>query len=68
LIACHHTSDEIAKMIGADTLGFLPVNTLHELIGGYGCCSACFDGDYPTKIPSDTRKDRFEQKLSAVES
>ena len=26
--------------------------------------SACFDGDYPTSIPEDTRKDQFEQKLS----
>ena len=26
--------------------------------------SACFDGEYPTAIPTDTRKDRFEQKLS----
>lgn len=27
-------------------------------------CSACFDGDYPTQVPTDTRKDRFEQRLS----
>lgn len=26
--------------------------------------SGLFDGDYPTAIPSDTRKDRFRQKLS----
>ena len=29
-----------------------------------GFCSACFDGDYPTEVPSDTRKNRFEQRLS----
>ena len=65
LIACHHSTEEIADMIGADSLGFLPVSCLHELIGHHGYCSACFDGRYPTPIPTDTRKDRFEQKLSA---
>ena len=64
LIACHHTVSEIAKIIGADTLGFLPVSELSALIGGSGYCSACFSGNYPTNISTDTRKDRFEQKLS----
>ena len=64
LVACHHSADEIAKMIGADSLGFLPVECLGELTGGRSCCSACFDGEYPTDIPADTRKDRFEQRLS----
>lgn len=64
LIACHHTVDEIAEIIGADTLGYLPVDTLSEMIGGHEYCSACFDGRYPTEIPKDTRKDRFESKLS----
>ena len=52
---------------GADSLGYLPVSKLHSLIGGCGYCSACFDGDYPTAVPTDTRKDRFEQKLSEKE-
>ncbi len=64
LIACHHTAEETAEIIGADSLGYLPAAELGALIGGDGYCSACFDGKYPTRIPSDTRKDRFEQKLS----
>lgn len=64
LIACHHSVSETAEIIGADSLGYLPASELHSLIGGCGYCSACFDGDYPTAIPTDTRKDRFEQKLS----
>lgn len=67
LIACHHTVEETAEIIGADSLGYLPVSKLGELIGGRGYCSACFDGEYPTAIPSDTRKDRFERKLSEKE-
>jgi amidophosphoribosyltransferase len=64
LIACHHSVDEIAAIIGADSLGYLPVSELSSLIGNQGYCSACFSGEYPTAVPSDTRKNRFEQKLS----
>lgn len=64
LIACRYNMEENPHLIGADSLGYLPVPELGALIGNSGYCSACFDGVYPTEIPSDTRKDRFEQKLS----
>lgn len=64
LIACHHSVCETAEIIGVDSLGYLPVTELQALIGNCGYCSACFDGEYPTPVPADTRKDRFEQKLS----
>ncbi len=64
LIACHHTVSETAALIGADSLGYLPAACLEALAGGKGFCAACFNGDYPTKIPEDTRKDRFEKRLS----
>ena len=66
LIANNHSIEEITKIIGADTLGYLPVSELKTLSGNCDYCSACFNGDYPTPVPSDTRKDRFEQKLSSV--
>lgn len=64
LIACHHSVEEIAQIIGVDSLGYLPLEDLRELCGSESYCSACFSGDYPTRIPEDTRKDQFEQKLS----
>lgn len=64
LIANLHTVSEIADMIGADTLGYLPVESLPLLVNGSTFCSACFDGEYPTAIPKNTCKNRFEQKLS----
>ena len=64
LIACKHSVEEIAAIIGADTLGYLPVSQLSLLTGNCDYCSACFNGDYPTEIPNDTCKNRFEQKLS----
>ena len=64
LIACHHSVEEIAKIIGVDTLGYLPLENLRDLCSSDGYCCACFSGRYPTAIPEDTRKDQFEDKLS----
>ena len=64
LIACHHSVEEIAKIIGADSLGYLPREDLHLLIGGNGFCDACFSGLYPTEIPESFAKDHFEAPLS----
>ncbi len=64
LIASHYTVSEICSLIGADSLGYLPVEGLKELVGNCEFCSACFDGKYPTAIPEDVRKDRFERRLS----
>ena len=64
LIASHHGEKEVATLIGADSLGYLPLECLHELTGTHSYCDACFSGKYATEIPTDVRKDRFEQKLS----
>ncbi len=50
LIACHHSMDEIARMIGADSLGYLPIEKLDKLIDSEDYCAACFQGEYPTEI------------------
>lgn len=67
LIACHYTVDEIAKIIGVDSLGFLSIESVTKLAGDTGCpgyCTACFDGKYPTEIPTVTQKDRYGSKIS----
>jgi len=66
LIACRHTAAQIAEIIGADTLGYLPVDKLRELAHSKTFCSACFDGNYPTTVSANTGKDRFERRLSEV--
>lgn len=63
LIACHHSLEEIRQLIGVDSLGYLSLDQLKGLTGSEEYCAACFNGEYPTEIPSDTRKDRFENKL-----
>lgn len=67
LIACKHTVEEIAEIIGVDSLGYLNTAHLSMLIGtkeGCGYCSACFDNKYPTQIPEDSGKSRFEHKIN----
>ena len=64
LIACHHSMEEIAEIIGVDSLGYLPLEELNQLVESEDYCAACFNGVYPTTIPTDLRKDRFERKLS----
>ena len=63
LIACRHTVARTADLIGADTLGYLPLDALRELAGGDGYCSACFSGAYPTTVPAPHEKNRFERKI-----
>ncbi|PKM74045.1 MAG: amidophosphoribosyltransferase [Firmicutes bacterium HGW-Firmicutes-16] len=67
LIACNNTVEEIAKIVGADSLGYLGVENVTKLTDNpchTGYCSACFSGCYPTEIPQKANKNRFEQKLS----
>ena len=66
LIACHHSVEEIADIIGVDSLGYLPLENLRDLCGNSDYCCACFSGHYPTAVPEDTRKDQFEEKLSVA--
>ena len=64
LVACNYSITEIAEMIGADSLGYLPIDSLSELIGRNGYCQACFSGTYATPVPVETSKERFEKRLS----
>ena len=58
LIACNHTIEEITKLSGADSLGYLPAENLHEMINyaPIGFCSGCFTGKYPAPVTKETFK------------
>ena len=64
LIACKYSISEIADMIGADSLGYLPKERLCDLVGNRDYCSACFDGGYPTSVEKNMAKSKFEQRIS----
>lgn len=66
LIACQHTIPEICTIIGADSLGYLDVNSLDEMLGepGHNYCDACFTGDYPN---AETGIDLMNEDAGALE-
>lgn len=47
LIANEYSTEEICKMIGADSLGYMDLEDLSEMTGELKVCRACFDGNYP---------------------
>lgn len=58
LIACNHTIEEITKLSGADSLGYLPVECLSEMLNykNVDFCDGCFTGKYPADITHETFK------------
>lgn len=59
LIACQYPINEIAGVIGVDSLGYLDPNSLTNLMLGKDCgfCDACFTGNYPTQITTYNEED-----------
>ena len=67
LIANRHSVEEIAKIIGVDSLGYLSLEHARALTGSDdGFCTACFGGEYPTAVPADSGKSRFEKKIHST--
>ena len=68
LIATHHSVEEIAKIVGVDSLGYLSLENVVKLADSTsGFCTACFGGGYPTALPEPGGKDRFECPISERE-
>ena len=51
LIAHSHTTEQIREMIGADSLGYMEIEKLKDMVGELGYCDACFTGNYPMEVP-----------------
>lgn len=67
LIANKCTPQEMAKIFGADSVGFLPLQDVFQLGASGKCkgyCAACFNGEYPTDVPTDTGVSKYENKIS----
>lgn len=66
LIANNHSVEEICKIIGADSLGYLPIEDVKHIAENceLELCSACFDGKYPIEPPKQIAKSKFETKIS----
>jgi amidophosphoribosyltransferase len=65
LIASHHSIDDIRKFVGVDSLSYL---SLDGMLGAMmlpkdSFCTACFTGNYPTKICKPPSKKSLESNL-----
>ena len=65
LLAARHSVDEMAELIGADSLAFISLDGLYRALGQHGrdaakphYCDACFTGEYPIALPDMLRQHR----------
>lgn len=64
LIAYNRTIEEIRQIIGADSLGYLEIDRLSEMVDGLPICKGCFTGVYPMEPPKeDIRGDYFDKSI-----
>lgn len=61
LIACHRSVEEIRKIIGADSLGYLEIGRLGQMAEGLPVCKGCFTGEYPLEPPQEDIRGEFEK-------
>lgn len=61
LIAYNRTIDEIRDVIGADSLGYLEIERLEQMVGGLSICKGCFTGSYPMEPPKENIRGDFER-------
>lgn len=61
LIAFNRTIPQISEVIGTDTLDYLKVERLEEIVGGLSICKGCFTGNYPLEPPREDIRGEFDK-------
>ena len=61
LIAYNRSIEEIRQIIGADSLGYLKLERLSEMVGGLPVCTGCFTGKYPMEPPKDDIRGEYDK-------
>ena len=69
--AARHNVDQMAKLIGADSLAFVSIDGLYRALGKEArdpeqpfYCDACLTGDYPIPLPDQA--DNADRQLSLL--
>jgi amidophosphoribosyltransferase len=62
LVAAHRTVEEVRELVGATSLAFLSLEGLQEATRrpASSLCRACLTREYPTEVPAEASKLRFE--------
>jgi len=61
LIAYNRTVEEIRDVIGADSLAYLDIKRLSEMVNGKEICTGCFTGKYPLEPPVEDIRGEFDK-------
>lgn len=61
LIAYKRSIEEIRGIIGADSLGYLEIERLSEMVEGLPICKGCFTGTYPLNPPQQDIRGNYEE-------
>ncbi|MCI7790350.1 MAG: amidophosphoribosyltransferase [Lachnospiraceae bacterium] len=61
LIAYNRSIEDIRKIIGADSLGYLEIGRLEEMSEGLNICKGCFTGVYPLEPPKEDIRGEYER-------
>ena len=61
LIAYNRSVEDIRKIIGADSLGYLKLERLEEMSEGLHICKGCFTGVYPLEPPKEDIRGDYEK-------
>jgi amidophosphoribosyltransferase len=71
LLAARNSVEEMAALIGADSLAFVSIDGLYRALGSAGrdaraprYCDACFTGEYPIPLPDQA--DNNDRQLSLL--
>ncbi len=64
LVGAVYTVEEIRKLIGADSLGYISIDGLLKTVEGSSCqfCTGCFNGQYPMEVPCHDKEDIKRRK------
>lgn len=61
LIAYNRSVEDIRKIIGTDSLAYLRMERLEEIVNGLGICRGCFTGKYPLEPPVEDIRGDFDR-------
>lgn len=61
LIAYNRSVEDIRKIIGADSLAYLGIDRLEQMVDGLSICKGCFTGKYPLTPPEEDIRGSYEK-------
>ena len=61
LIAHNRSVEEICRVIGADSLGYLRLERLSEMVDELPICRGCFTGEYPLDPPTEDIRGEYDR-------